>query len=120
MEHKNKNIKWDRGSLREAHQGSSVWGRNRSFSCRLKPPLARSNFKEEIHGSSSEDGAKSGNPNPSFPSLSSEVDLGRRIFCQKCGEEGHHTRDFSKSLWCKIYIKETPVTTKCVWPKQSK
>jgi hypothetical protein len=84
---KKKNPKWDRGSPREAHQGSSMWRRNRSLSCRLKPPLARSNFKEEIHGSSSEDGAKSSNPNPSFPSLSSEVDLGRRVFYQKCGEK---------------------------------
>lgn len=47
-------------------------------------------------------------------------DLGRRFFCQKCGEQGHHARDRSKSLWCEIYRKDTHVAARCVWPRHSK
>jgi hypothetical protein len=49
-----------------------------------------------------------------------DLDLGRRVFCQKCGDEGHHARECFKPLWCEICRKETHVTAKCVWPKQSK
>lgn len=35
-------------------------------------------------------------------------------------DEGHHSRDCAKSLWCVICRKETHVTAKCVWPKRSK
>jgi hypothetical protein len=49
-----------------------------------------------------------------------ENELRRRFFCHKSGEEGHHTRDCIKSLWCIICRKDTLVAAKCVWPRQSK
>jgi hypothetical protein len=61
-----------------------------------------------------------GNPKALLPSPLLDNDMGRRFFCQKCGEESHHARDCCKSLWCKICRKDTHVMAKCVWPKQSK
>jgi hypothetical protein len=43
-----------------------------------------------------------GNPNAMIPSPVVDRDFGRRFFYQICGEEGHHARDCSKSLWCEI------------------
>jgi hypothetical protein len=61
------------------------------------------------------------NPNPQIAySRFGESDPGKRFFCQKYGEEGHHARDCAKSLWCDVYMKDTHVNSKCVWPKQSK
>jgi hypothetical protein len=54
-----------------------------------------------------------GNPNRPSPSSLSEHDLGRRFFCKSYGE-GHHARDFSKSLWYEICRMDTHVAARCV------
>jgi hypothetical protein len=80
----------------------------------------KSETKQEGQTSSAGDGGDPGNMNHPTPVIPMDLDLGRRVFCQKCGDEGHHARECFKPLWCEICRKETHVTAKCVWPKQSK
>jgi hypothetical protein len=69
----------------------------------LKPPPRRMTPKGDFAGSSStREMMVQGNPNAMIPSPVVDRDFGRRFFYQICGEEGHHARDCSKSLWCEI------------------
>jgi hypothetical protein len=101
-------------------QPSLAWGRNHNLSWCLRPPQGKMEIKGENQGSSSGEGNTSGNPAHTAAPGSGDLDFGRCFFCQRCGEEGHHARKFSKALWCDICHKETHVTNRCVWPKKSK
>lgn len=120
MDPKQRSQGWDRRGPRD-QQVTPPWGRNRNLSWRLRPPLGRGGPKVILPGSSTSGEIESaGIPNPIAPSSLTEIDSGRKLFCQKCGDEGHHARDCSKNLWCEICRKDTHVTAKCVWPKQTK
>jgi hypothetical protein len=79
----------------------------------------KTEIKNDSQISSSGEGVDPGNKNHSTPPVAMDLDLGRRLFCQKCGDEGHHARECFKPLWCEICRKETHVIAKCVWPKQA-
>jgi hypothetical protein len=120
MDPKGKNTKWDRQIPKPQRQNSPPWGRHRNLSWRLRPPQMKVESKPDLQAATSGESADPGNMNHPTPPVHMDLDLGRRLFCQKCGEEGHHARECSKPLWCEICRKETHVTAKCVWPKQSK
>jgi hypothetical protein len=120
MDPKGKNTKWERPNPKPQRQNSPPWGRHRNLSWRLRPPHVKTEIKNDSQISSSGEGADLGNKNPTTHPAAMDLDLGRRLFCQKCGDEGHHARDCFKPLCCEICRKETHVTAKCVWPKQSK
>jgi hypothetical protein len=117
MDPKNRNPNWDRWGP----QGSQSWGKNRSLSWRLKTGSGKPDGKEDIMISSSGDGGQPGilkTPPPTI--LKVENEMVRRVFCQKCGMDGHHARECFKSLWCEICRKEMHNTARCVLPKQNK
>jgi hypothetical protein len=120
MDPKGKNTKWDRQIPKPQRQNSPPWGRHRNLSWRLRPPQMKVESKQDLQAATSGESADPGNMNHPTPPVPMDLDLGRRFFCQKCGEEGHRARECSKPLWCEICRKETHVTAKCVWPKQSK
>jgi hypothetical protein len=121
MDPKNRNPNWDRWGPKEAPQGSQSWGKNRSLSWRLKPGTGKPKNKDDIPISSSDDGGQTSilKTHPP-PILKLENEMVRRVFCQKCGMDGHHARECFKSLWCEICRKETHNTARCVLPKQNK
>jgi hypothetical protein len=121
MDPKNRNPNWDRWGPKEAPQGSQSWGKNRSLSWRLKPGSGKPENKDDIPISSSGDGGQTGIlKTPPPPILKLENEMVRRVFCQKCGMDGHHARECFKSLWHEICRKETHNTARCVLPKQNK
>jgi hypothetical protein len=95
---------------------------NKNMSWRLiPPPLGRGNPRSTTPGSStSSEMESSGTPIPIPSSGISEIEPERMFSCQKCGEDGHHARECTKVLWCEICRKDTHVTARCVWPKQTK
>jgi hypothetical protein len=121
MDSKNRNPNWDRWGPKEAPQGSQSWGKNRNLSWRLKTGSGKSEVKDDIPVSTPGDAGLPGIlKTPPPPILKSENDLVCRVFCQKCGLDGHHARECFKSLWCEICRKETHNTARCVLPKQNK
>jgi hypothetical protein len=120
MDPKGKNTKWDRQIPKPQRQNSPPWGRHRNLSWRLRPPQMKAETKQDMQTTTSGEGVDPGNMNHPTPPDTMDLELGRRFFCQKCGDEGHHARECFKPLWCEICRKETHVTAKCVWPKQSK
>jgi hypothetical protein len=121
MDPKNRNPNWDRWGPKEAPQGSQSWGKNRNLSWRLKTGSGKPDGKDDIPAPTPGDVGQPGilkTPPPTI--LKSEIDLVRRVFCQKCGMDGHHARECFKSLWCEICCKETHNTARCVLPKQNK
>jgi hypothetical protein len=118
MDPKNRNPNWDRWGPKEVPQGSQSWGKNRNLSWRLKTGSEKPDGKDDIPVSTPGDVGQPGilkTPPPTI--LKSENDLVRRVFCQKCGMDGHHARECFKSLWCEICRKETHNTARCVLPK---
>jgi hypothetical protein len=91
-----------------------------NLSWRLKPTPEKTEHHEGLMSSSLGEGIQSGNPNITPSVLKKENELARRVFCQKCGVDGHHARDCFNVLWCDICRKDTHVTNRCVLPKQSK
>jgi hypothetical protein len=123
MDPKNKNPQnpqWDCWGPKENPQGSQSWNRNRNLSWRLKPALGKSEHHEGLMSSSSGEGIQSGNPIISPSALKKENDHVCPAFCQKCGVEGHHARNYFNALWCDICRKDTHVTSQCFLPKQIK
>jgi hypothetical protein len=118
MDSKNRNPNWDRWGPKEAPQGSQSWGKNRNLSWRLKTRSGKSEVKDDIPVSTPGDAGLPGIlKTPPPPILKSENDLVCRVFCEKCGLDGHHARECFKSLWCEICHKETHNTARCVLPK---
>jgi hypothetical protein len=121
MDPKNRNPNWDCWGPKDAPQGSQSWGKNRSLSWRLKPGIGKPENKDDIPISSSGDGDQAGIlKTPPPPILKLENEMVHRVFCQKCGMDGHHARECFKSLWCEICHKEMHNTARCVLPKQNK
>jgi hypothetical protein len=121
MDSKSQNPNWDRWGPKEGPQGSQSWGKNRNLSWRLKPGSGKPVIKDDFPASNPGDAGQPGIlKTPPPPILKSENDLVRRVFCQKCGLDGHHARECFKALWCEICRKETHNTARCVLPKQNK
>jgi hypothetical protein len=121
MDPKNRNPNWDRWGPKDAPQGSQSWGKNRSLSWRLETGSGKPDGKDDIPTAASIEGGQPGilkTPPPTI--LKVENELVRRVFCQKCGMDGHHARECFKSLWCEICRKETHNTARRVLPKQNK
>jgi hypothetical protein len=99
MDPKGRNPSWDRWGQKEVLQGSQTWGKNRNLSWRLKSAPGKAENKEDIMTSSSGDGGQSGilkSPPPARFEKKNEIV--HRFFCQKCGAEGHHVRDFFSNI----------------------
>jgi hypothetical protein len=80
------------------------------MSWRLRPSQMKSEGK--MTDSSSGYRSTPGNPKSLILLGMLEVEGGRHLFYQKCGDECHHARDYSRALWRDICMKETHVTAK--------
>ena len=77
--------RWDRRGQIKSPQGAQAWNRNMNLSWRLKTSPGKSEHIEVLMTSSSVDGIQSDNPNTTPTAVKKEVELARRVFCQKCG-----------------------------------